>query len=82
MHPILAAGMFSALVELHYRPIRKRDIHQLGEIDTFKDLWHNNVFRILLVFIGTNLGVSIATIFILPANVFIPLFMKVFSLIC
>ena len=24
MHPILAAGMFSALVELHYRPVRKK----------------------------------------------------------
>lgn len=80
MHPILAAGMFSALVELHYRPVRKRDIHKLGEISSFKDLWHNNIFRVLLVFIGTDIGVSIATFFILPANVFIPLFMKVFGM--
>lgn len=79
MHPILAAGMFSALVELHYRPVRKRDIHKLGEIESFKDLWHNNIFRVLLVFIGTDIGVSIATFFILPANVFIPLFGKVFG---
>ena len=80
MHPLLAAGMFSALVELHYRPVRKRDINNLGEVESLRDLWGNNIFRILLVFIGTDIGVSIATFFILPTNVFIPLAMKVFGL--
>ena len=72
--------MFSALVELHYRPVRKRDINNLGEVESLRDLWGNNIFRILLVFIGTDIGVSIATFFILPTNVFIPLAMKVFGL--
>jgi len=80
MHPLLAAGMFSALVELHYRSVRKRDINNLGEVESLRDLWGNNIFRILLVFIGTDIGVSIATFFILPTNVFIPLAMKVFGL--
>lgn len=80
LHPILAAGMFSALVELHYRHVKKSDIENLSEIESFKELWHNNIFRILLVFIGTDLGVSIATFFILPTSVFIPLFTKTFGL--
>ena len=42
-------------------------------------LWNNNIFRILLVVVGTNLGVSIATLVILPSKVFIPLFMKIFG---
>ena len=80
MHPLLAAGMFSALVELHYRKVKKSDIKNLNRIDSLKDLWHNNIFRILLVFIGTDIGVSIATFFILPTSVFIPLITKTFGI--
>lgn len=80
MHPLLAAGMFSALTELHYRKIKKSDIKNLNKIDSLKDLWHNNIFRILLVFIGTDIGVSIATFFILPTSVFIPLITKTFGI--
>ncbi|OWT33408.1 conjugal transfer protein TraB [Methanobrevibacter sp. 87.7] len=80
MHPLLAAGMFSALVELHYRKVKKSDIKNLNKIESLKDLWHNNIFRILLVFIGTDIGVSIATFFILPTSVFIPLITKTFGI--
>ena len=79
IHPLLAAGWFSGLVEARYRRVRQRDIKQLSEIENFRDLWHNNIFRILLVVIGTNLAVSIATLVILPSQVFIPLFMKLFG---
>lgn len=79
IHPLLAAGWFSGLTEAKYRKVRKRDITNLGNIESFKDLWNNNIFRILLVVIGTNLAVSIATLVILPSQVFIPLFMKIFS---
>ena len=48
-------------------------------VKNFKDLWQNNIFRILLVVVGTNIGVSIATLIILPSQVFIPLFMKIFG---
>ena len=47
--------------------------------DITLDLWHNNIVRILLVVVGTNLGVSLATLVILPSQVFIPLFMKIFG---
>lgn len=77
IHPLLAAGWFSGLTEAKFRKVRKRDIHNLAHIESFRDLWNNNIFRILLVVIGTNLGVSIATLVILPSKVFIPLFMKI-----
>ena len=79
IHPLLAAGWFSGLTEAKFRKVRKRDIQSLANMESFKDLWHNNIFRILLVVIGTNLGVSIATLVILPSQVFIPLFMKLFG---
>ena len=80
IHPLLAAGWFSGLCEAKYRKVRQSDIKNLAKIESFRDLWGNNIFRILLVVIGTNLGVSIATLVILPSKVFIPLFMKVFGI--
>ena len=79
IHPLLAAGWFSGLTEAKYRNVRQSDIKNLAKIESLKDLWHNNIFRILLVVIGTNLGVSLATLVILPSKVFIPLFMKIFG---
>ena len=80
IHPLLAAGWFSGLTEAKFRKVRQSDVKNLAEIESFRDLWNNNIFRILLVVIGTNLGVSIATLVILPSKVFIPLIMKVFGL--
>lgn len=80
IHPLLAAGWFSGLTEAKYRKVRRSDIANLSKIHSLRDLWNNNIFRILLVVIGTNLGVSIATLIILPSRVFIPLFLKIFGL--
>ncbi len=79
IHPLLAAGWFSGLTEAKYRKVRQSDIKNLAKIESFRDLWNNNIFRILLVVIGTNLGVSIATLVILPSQVFLPLFFKIFG---
>lgn len=79
IHPLLAAGWFSGLTEVKYRKVRKKDINNLSEIKSLRDLWNNNIFRILLVVVGTNLAVSIATLVILPSQVFIPLFFKIFG---
>ena len=79
IHPLLAAGWFSGLTEAKYRKVRQRDIKNLAHVESFKDLWNNNIFRILLVVIGTNIAVSIATLVILPSQVFIPLFMQIFG---
>lgn len=80
IHPLLAAGWFSGLAEAKFRKVRQSDVQNLAHIESFRDLWNNNIFRILLVVVGTNLGVSIATLVILPSKVFIPLFMKIFGM--
>ena len=79
IHPLLAAGWFSGLTEAKFRKVRNSDIKNLTKIESLRDLWNNNIFRILLVVIGTNLGVSLATLVILPSKVLIPLFMKIFG---
>lgn len=79
IHPLLAAGWFSGLTEAKLRHVGQKDIKSLSKIEHLKDIWHNNICRILLVVIGTNIGVSIATLIILPSKVFIPLFMKIFG---
>lgn len=79
IHPLLAAGWFSGLTEAKLRKVRQKDIQDIAKIKHLKELWHNNIFRILLVVIGTNLGVTLATLIILPSKVFIPLFMKIFG---
>ncbi len=79
IHPLLAAGWFSGLTEAKLRKVRKSDIGNLSKISSLKDCWHNNIVRILLVVVGTNIGVSVATLIILPSKVFIPLFMKIFG---
>lgn len=79
IHPLLAAGWFSGLTEAKLRKVHQSDIHNLSKIHSLKDFWHNNIVRILLVVVGTNIGVSIATLIILPSKVFIPLFMKLFG---
>lgn len=79
IHPLLAAGWFSGLTEAKFRKVRQSDITNLTKIESLRDLWENNIFRILLVVIGTNLGVTIATLVILPSKVFIPLFMQIFG---
>ena len=80
IHPLLAAGWFSGLTEAKFRKVKKSDIANLSKIKSLRDLWNNNIFRILLVVVGTNLGVSIATLVILPSKVFIPLFLKIWGI--
>ena len=80
IHPLLAAGWFSGLAEVRYRKVRQSDIQNLTKAESLRDLWNNNIVRILLVVVGTNIAVSIATLVILPSQVFIPLFMKIFGM--
>jgi len=49
IHPLLAAGWFSGLTEAKFRKVRQSDIRNLSKIESFRDLWDNNIFRILLV---------------------------------
>lgn len=78
LHPLLAAGWFSGIVEGHARKVSWDDLHELGEFDSFKDLWHNKLFRVILVVLGTNLGCTIGFLLTIN-NVLIPYFHQIFG---
>jgi pheromone shutdown-related protein TraB len=66
LHPAVAAGWFSGLVELWVRKPKVKDFEGLLKIDGITDLWRNGVTRILLVIAFANLGSSLGTFIALP----------------
>lgn len=74
LNPMVAAGWVSGLTEAWVRKPRVRDFESLPEdIATVRGFWRNNVTRILLVVVFTNLGSSLGTF------IAIPLMMKVLN---
>lgn len=75
LHPILASGWVSGLVQAFVRKPTVADFETLSEdVFTVKGFWHNKVTRVLLVVVLTNIFGSIGT-FIGGADV-IRLFLK------
>jgi pheromone shutdown-related protein TraB len=67
LNPMIAAGWVSGLVEACARKPKVRDLEAIPkDIVSFKGFWRNNVTRILLVVIFTNLGSSIGTMTAVP----------------
>lgn len=67
LNPMIAAGWVAGLVEAFFRKPKVRDLESIKvDITSIKGFWKNNVTRILLVVIFTNLGSSIGTITALP----------------
>lgn len=67
LNPMIAAGWVSGLVEAFSRKPKVKDLEAIPEdITTIKGYWRNNVIRILLVVIFTNLGSSVGTFVALP----------------
>jgi len=62
LHPLLAAGWFSCLIEAKIRKVRTDDLVKFKECQSVRDFWNNNLFRVLLVVVGTNTGASIGAI--------------------
>jgi len=79
IHPLLAAGWFSGIVEAKLRHISMDDAVKISNVDSFRELWGNNLFRVLIVVVGTNIGASIGLFLTIP-NVIFPLFSKIFGL--
>lgn len=79
IHPLLAAGWFSGLVEGKLRKVGFDDMHELADFETFGDLWHNKLFRVILVVIGTNLGCTIGVLITIN-NVFLPYLHAIFGI--
>lgn len=67
LNPMIAAGWVSGLVEAFARKPKVKDLEAIPEdIVSIKGFWRNNVTRILLVVIFTNLGSTIGTMTAVP----------------
>jgi pheromone shutdown protein TraB len=67
LHPLIATGWISGLVEAMSRKPKVKDFEQLPEdIASFRGFWRNNITRILLVVILTNLGAALGTFLAIP----------------
>jgi pheromone shutdown-related protein TraB len=63
LHPILASGWFSGLVQAYIKRPTIADFETLSEdVFTIKGFWKNKVTRVLLVVVLTNLFGSLGTI--------------------
>jgi len=70
LNPMIAAGWVSGLVEAFSRRPKVKDLESLPEdIMSVRGFWKNNVTRILLVVVFTNIGSSIGTFVAFPAIV-------------
>lgn len=77
IHPLLAAGWFSGIVEGKLRHVGFKDLEELSNFESFSDLWHNKLFRVMLVVLGTNIGCTIGFLITLN-NVFLPYLQVIF----
>lgn len=67
LNPMIAAGWVSGLVEAFTRRPKVRDFERLPEdILSVRGFWRNNVTRILLVVVFTNIGSSLGTFVAIP----------------
>lgn len=67
LNPMIAAGWVSGLVEAFSRKPKVRDLETLpNDILSVRGFWKNNVTRILLVVVFTNLGSSLGTFIAFP----------------
>ena len=74
LNPMIAAGWVSGLVEAFARKPKVKDLEAIPQdIGSIKGFWRNNVTRILLVVVFTNLGSSIGTF------TAVPLMLKLFN---
>lgn len=63
LHPLLAAGWFSGLMQAYIRRPNVGDFETLSkDVFTLKGFWENKVTRVLLVVVLTNIGTSAGNI--------------------
>lgn len=63
LNPMIAAGWIAALSEVWIRKPTISDLAKLVEAESFRELFNNKIFRILLVAALTNIGSMIGTIY-------------------
>ncbi|MEI7961761.1 MAG: TraB/GumN family protein [archaeon] len=69
LHPALAAGWISGLVEARFNPPRVMDFEKLPEVSSLGGFYRNKVTHILIVAALTNIGAMIGVIIAFPALV-------------
>ncbi len=62
IHPLIAAGWFSAIVEAKIRRPRKGDVKRLLEAADFTELRQNPLFRVVFVAALANVGSTLGTV--------------------
>ncbi len=62
INPTIAAGWFSGLVEAWVRKPTSKDVEELANVTSLRELFRNKIFRVLLVAALTNLGSFIGTV--------------------
>ena len=67
LNPMIAAGWVSGLMEVYARKPKVKDFEAIPQdIGSIRGFWRNNVTRILLVVVFTNLGSAIGTFTAMP----------------
>jgi len=70
LHPLIAAGWVSGLVEAAIAKPKVKDFESLlDDIASVKGFWRNKITRILLVVVFTNIGASLGTFVAIPLMV-------------
>ncbi|MDD1676771.1 MAG: TraB family protein, partial [Methanomicrobiales archaeon] len=62
LHPLLAAGWFSAIVEAKIRNPSTKDFRGIMEAGSFTELRKNALFRVILVAALANVGSTLGTV--------------------
>lgn len=66
IHPGVAAGWFSGLVEAKVRTPTVKDWQDIGRVSSTKEFFNNRVIRVLMVAALTNIGSMIGTFVAMP----------------
>ena len=66
LHPALATGWVSGIVEARFNPPKVKDFETLPQVSTIGEFYDNKVTHILIVAALTNMGAMIGTIFAFP----------------
>ncbi len=66
LHPALAAGWISGLVEAKFNPPKVIDFEKLPEVSTIGGFYRNRVTHVLIVAALTNIGATIGVIIAFP----------------
>jgi len=62
INPLLPAGLVASYVEASVNPPTVKELEEIAEIESYRDLWDNQVGVILLTFFLVNLGSGSAAI--------------------